>query len=444
MAGGTFETMNKVRAGVYIRFKSAKASGLSVGDRGTVAICEPLSWGPEGELITVEAGMDVTAVTGYDMTDSHNLFLQEIFRGSNRSAAAKKVLLYRPIATSAAAANASLGSLIATAKYKGTRGNDITIIITANAGTSDFTVSTVVGGVIYDTQIASTIAGLKNNDWVTFSGTGSLTANAGKALAGGSNGTVSAPAYSTFLTAIEAAKFDILCYDGTDTTVIAAFENFVKRMADDNGQYVQLVCATSSAPDSRFVINVASGVTLEDGTSLTAAQACWWVSGAQAGAKFNESLTFAKYPGAVAVSPVLTNSQIIEAINAGKFVLFADEGVVKVETDINSLTTETADISKVYKKNRVMRLCNTIANDIYAQFSENFIGVVNNNEVGRSRFKSAVVGYLLEIQAANGIQNFTADDVEVLEGPEIDAVIINIAIQAVDSAEKIYLTVEVA
>ena len=91
-----------------------------------------------------------------------------------------------------------------------------------------------------------------------------------------------------------------------------------------------------------------------------------------------------------------------------------------------------------------MRLCNTIANDIYAQFSENFIGVVNNNEVGRSRFKSAVVGYLLEVQASNGIQNFTADDVEVLSGPEIDTVVINIAIQAVDSAEKIYLTVEVA
>ena len=77
-------------------------------------------------------------------------------------------------------------------------------------------------------------------------------------------------------------------------------------------------------------------------------------------------------------------------------------------------------------------------------FSSNFIGVVNNNEIGRSRFKSAIVGYLLELQDNGAIQNFDPDDVEVVAGAFIDAVVVTIAIQVVDSAEKIYLTVEVA
>ena len=46
MAGGTWDTQNKVRPGVYIRFTSGQGMSLTVGDRGTVAICEPMSWGP--------------------------------------------------------------------------------------------------------------------------------------------------------------------------------------------------------------------------------------------------------------------------------------------------------------------------------------------------------------------------------------------------------------
>lgn len=115
-----------------------------------------------------------------------------------------------------------------------------------------------------------------------------------------------------------------------------------------------------------------------------------------------------------------------------------------MEQDINSLVTYTTDIGKVYRKNRVIRLCSTIANDVYQQFSDNFIGVVNNNEAGRSRFQAVIVGYLLDIQANEGIQNFDAEDVEVLAGDDIDAILVNVAIQAVDSVEKIYMTIEVS
>ena len=154
-------------------------------------------------------------------------------------------------------------------------------------------------------------------------------------------------------------------------------------------------------------------------------------------------MTYAQYPGAVSTT-MQTVDQFTQAVQAGNFVLFAENGVVKVMQDINSLTTYTEDIGQVYSKNRVMRLCNTIANDIFQQFSESFIGVVNNNEQGRARFQAAIVGYLQEIQDNQGIQNFTSDDVEVLAGSAIDAIVVNVAIQAVDSVEKIYMTIEVS
>lgn len=127
---------------------------------------------------------------------------------------------------------------------------------------------------------------------------------------------------------------------------------------------------------------------------------------------------------------------------AGDFVLFAEDGAVKVEYDVNSLTSFTPDAGEIFRYNRTMRLCNTIANDIYQQFSDHYIGVVDNNEAGRMLFRGAIVGYLDSIQANNGIQNFEAGDVGVEPGQAADAVEVKIAIQPTMSAAKIYLTIQ--
>lgn len=444
MAGGTWTSQNKIRPGVYIRFSSTRGLGLTVSDRGTVAIAESLSWGPVETVQEIEAGANMTPYTGYDITNANNRFLNEIFKGTNRTAAPNKVLLYRLGASGQTAATATVAPLTATAKYPGTRGNDISIVITELTTPADtYTVSTVVDGEIVDQQTAETVEELVPNDWVTWSGTGALAASVGTPLTNGANGTPASSDYTDFLTAIEPYKFDVLLYDGTDTTVQDAMVAFVKRLSEEEGMYTQLVAAGLTNPDSRFVVNVMSGVTLSDGTALTPQQTVWWAGGALAGAQYNESLTYASYPSAVDVSPKLTNSGYEQALSDGQFVLFADDGVVKVEQDINSLVTYTTDITEPYHKNRVMRLLNTIANDIYQQFSDGYIGVVNNNEAGRMQFKAAIVGYLLTIQANNGIQNFDAEDVEVLPGEDIDAIVVNLAITPVDSVEKIYVTITV-
>ena len=46
MAGGTWMSQNKVQPGVYINTKSSGNLSASIGEKGIVAIAEPLSWGP--------------------------------------------------------------------------------------------------------------------------------------------------------------------------------------------------------------------------------------------------------------------------------------------------------------------------------------------------------------------------------------------------------------
>ena len=444
MAGGFWTSQNKVLPGVYINTKSAGNVSAAIGSRGIVAICEGLDWGATGVIQTITPGESLYPYIGYDITNEKALFLREMMKGTDVSDGPVEILLYRPTGTNGAWATASIGTdLTVTAKYVGIRGNDISIMISASADVQDaYEVDTIVDGSVVDSQTVAAASSLVANAWVEFSGD-ALTATAGTALTGGVNPTVAAADHSAFLGLLESYLFDIVVYDGSDATVAAAYAAFAKRMSERVGYKCQCVLA-GSGKNSEWVIQIPNGVTLDDGTALTAQQATWWAGGAEAGAQYNQSLTYAQYPGAVSANPKMTEAQLEAAVQAGQLAFTDTFGVVRICTDINSLTTFTVDKGEEYHKNRVMRVLNQLCNDIYRYFSLNFIGKVDNNAAGRALLRGWIVGYLQEMQANNGVQNFTADDVTVEQGNTVDAVVINIVITPVDAVEKVYVSVTVS
>ena len=447
MAGGTWTAQNKVRPGIYINFKTGTVPAAAPGTRGTVAIAEELSWGPVGQVMTINAGDDLTPFTGYAMTAPQSLFLREMFKGTNTTGGPTQILLYRPAASEAAPATATIGTgVTVTALYPGARGNDISVVVADTVDNpGNFIVSTVVDGQIVDEQQVQTVGQLQANGWVTFTGTGPLAATAGVRLTGGADGTVQTPAYASALEALEPYHFDILASDGADVTVLAAMTAFVKRLAEQEGRYTQLVAAGADGSDSRFVINNKCGVILSDGTQLTPQQVVWWLAGAEAGAQYYQPLSYASYPGAASVSPKLTGSEIEAAILAGDIVLSEEFGQVRIETDVNTLTTYTQDIGEVFHKNRAMRVCNSLANDLYREFSQNFLGRVNNDESGRSSFKATILDYLRTMYNRGALRERpTTEDVTVAQGSSLDSIVIEIAIRIADSVEKVYMTISVS
>ncbi|MDE6997861.1 MAG: phage tail sheath family protein [Oscillospiraceae bacterium] len=446
MAGGSWTAQNKVRPGIYINFTSRGSRSLSPGERGTLAGIRPLSWGPVGEIMEIDAGAEMTPYIGYGITTPQARFLREALKGTDVTNAPAKILLYRPAAADQAAASAPLGEgVTATALYPGVRGNDVSIIVTEDVDEDGvFTVATLVDGVQADQQTARTGAELRPNAWVDFTGDAALTATAGVTLSGGVDGTVSPQAYAGFLTALEPYSFDVLVYDGTDSTVRDAYAAFINRISSQEGRCAQLVTTGAERADSRFVISCRSGVVLESGETLTPQETVWWLAGAEAGAQYYQSLSCAAYPGAVDVLPRMTNSQIEAAILSGSIVLSEEFGQVRIETDVNTLTTYTEDIDRVFHKNRAMRSCSNLANDIYREFSLNYKGKVTNNTEGRGLFQGAVLEYLKAMYSKGALMERPAgDDVEVLAGDEPDSIVINVGFWLADAVEKIYMTVTV-
>lgn len=169
-----------------------------------------------------------------------------------------------------------------------------------------------------DEQSVAAISELHGNSWVEFSGSGELEESAGQSLSGGKDPTVGPADYAAFLTAIEPYQFDILVYDGTDNTVIQAIVAFVKRISERVGLKCQAVMAEAQGCNSEWVISVNNGVKLSNGTVLTAQQATWWLGGAQAGARYNQSLTYAQYPDAVEALPKLSDTESELAVQSGR------------------------------------------------------------------------------------------------------------------------------
>lgn len=433
MAGGTWTTQNKVRPGAYINVRSNGGIGAAESISGVTALPLVLDFGPEEEVVTITAASDLTAF-GYDLNDPQMLLLREALKQ------AATVLVYR--VSSGGKAAATEGDLSITARYGGTQGNAISVVSKDNVNvTGAYDVETYLEGRLVDRQTAKTIEELTANRVVNFSGSGELTAFS-VVLENGSNSAATVNNYMTFFSKIQLFDFNTLALPVQDAVIKTAGVSFINRMRNEEGKKCQLVVAGHAA-NNEAVINVKNGVILSDGTRISAEQATAWVAGASAAAGVATSLTYKKYDGAVDVTQRLLNTEIIEALEKGEFVFTEQRGEVVIEQDINSLTSFTAEKSKEFSKNRVLRCLDDIANNSKKAFEDNFIGQINNDQDGRELFKADRINYFNALQGAGAITGFSADDLEISAGIEKDSIVLNVQVQPVDAMEKLYMTVEV-
>lgn len=443
----TFTAQSKIRPGAYVNFKSVSPQAITPGVRGIVAIPLELSWGDVNNLIEVTAEEYVSGQIfeklGVNPGDASAIPLREIFK--NAAVALVGRLNSQPVAASA---NVTVSSteITFTAKYPGTLGNSITVSCVKNAVTNALELVTTVGGVEVDRQVVTTVGSYTDNAWFKITGgTENLVFEefAGTILAGGTNGsTVQDAQYVEFMNKCSTEIWNVMAIPSTQTSLPPLVTTYIQDLRDKSGKKVQAVVYNYPAANHEGIISVDQGYMIGD-EEVSYANFVAYVAGATAGASIVESNTFKVVNGATKILNHKSAENIELGLQRGQLLLSMrqDKSIV-IEKDINTLHTFTPEKNYVFSKNRVIRCLDDIATQISSIFETSYIGKVSNNESGRTLFKGAVVGYLNDLQAQGAIQNFdSATDISIAAGNDIESVVCNVAIQPVDSMEKLYMTV---
>ena len=434
LGGGSFVAQNKVLPGAYINFVSVANASSTLSDRGIVTMPLSLDWGAENTVFEVTAAefqRNSMKYFGYSYKDKKMKGLRDLFMYAS--------VLY---AFRLDSGGVKASCTFATAKYPGTRGNALKIVIQANVDDpTQFDCYTYLGTEKVDEQTVSSASGLKSNDFVDFNTEATLIVTAATPLTGGTNGTIAGTAYQDYLDKIESYHFNAMGVVTTEATLKALFANFCKRMRDEMGAKFQLVLYNYPTADYMGVISVKNAVT-DNGQSE--ASAVYWVTGAQGGCAINASLQNRVYDGEYTLNVDYTQSDLIAAIRAGEFTFHNVNGEVRVLDDINSMTTVTENCGDVFKDNQTIRVIDQIGNDIAVLFSEKYLGVIPNDESGRISLWSDIVKHHKELMEIRAIEDFEDEDVTVEQGTEKKSVVIYDAITVVNAMGKLYMTVSVS
>ena len=328
----------------------------------------------------------------------------------------------------------------AEAKYSGTRGNDLRIVIQKNADNPEkYDVTTYFDTVKVDTQTVAKVADLVENDYVTFKDT-ELSVIAGTPLSNGTNGTVEGNAHQAYLNKIESYTYNTMGVAVTDDITKKLYLAFNKRLRDELGIKFQLVVYNLSA-DYMGVISVKNKV--ED-KGVSEASLVYWVTGVESGCAVNKSCQNKKYDGNFTVNTDYTQNELKAAIKAGEFTFHKVNGVVRVLEDINTMVTISDTCGDVFKDNQTIRVIDQLGNDDAVLFNTKYLGVVPNNASGRTSLWSDLVKIRVQLQELGAIEEFTDSDVLVSQGDSKKAVVVTSAITVVNAMSKLYMTVTVA
>ena len=423
-SGGTFTTYNKVLPGAYINFVSKVRASSPLGERGIVALPLKLSWGKTGQIININAEdfqKKATELLGYHYLDPNLKPLREVFKYS------KEVKLFR--LGSGDKASANIGNLTITAKYPGARGNAFAVKIVANLNDTFSIITLLENREVYFETVNSILdLTTGDNPYLDYEGEGDLTVTAGLSLTGGTDNSVTNSEYTKFLELVEVESFNVLACDSTDDTVKGLFESFTKRLRDDEGVKFVTVLHDYSKADYEGVISVKNEP-----------EFLYWIAGATAGAEVNESLTNKVYNGGYTTSQKFTTTELKNSVQAGEFALYDDGQGLRVLKDINSFTSFENNKNSDFSHNQVIRVLDSLANDIAGVFNNQFLGKQQNDATGRDIFKSEIINYVQTLQSLGAVENFSAADVAVKKGTEKGDVVVDLSVQPVSAMDKLYM-----
>jgi len=477
---------NATRPGVYLNFIGAAQAAVQVGAQGTVAIPVTADWGLLNGITDVVNEGQINDAFGTGGNAS--LLVAQALRGG-----ASKVRAYR-IGVSGTAAKASLtlndgvaaAANVLTAKYEGARANGFTIKVAVNAvdaakkdvsiieAGNTLEIFTVATNDELTNQISGSVSGINASRYVTATTSGAsgrtLANITGTLMTGGNSGTsVTTTEYGNALTALEVYDWNLLVPgDTTNTSIQTTVRTYIDRIRSEGHKAMavmggQSVAGFSSASfttelntmitnaqststgQHEAVVMVFPGIVDElSNVSLSGAQSAARVAGMIAKNGFTGSIT-KEDTGAAGVTYRMVNADVKRALQGGLLVFTVDGDVTRVESGINTLTTFSTAKPRDFRKIRLIRANDAVAETISDSLASFVIGEVNNDSVGQNFVLNMLTESLSVFRQAGAIESgFTvAPDTARNITADPDEFFAIVAYTPIDSIEKIFITCKV-
>ena len=417
---------NKRVPKAYINFVSRDDVIIPLEDNTIAAVMIAGSWGEPGAFTLVDGTSNFRRLFGKPIDEL--LPIREALKGTG------KVLVYNGVNNTGVQATKTESDMVVTAKYKGLAGNHIHVIFKKQVETG-FEVTTVFFGKEVDKQIITALP--FKNDYVNVTGT-LTTEDKTILLEGGTDGATTNSEVEDFLDALDTQDFRVLAL-GTDESATKALVTAHIKKWRDAGRSVIAVLNDYTDADDEGVVSVGNGVTLSDGTKLGAKDCVYFVAGKYAGAGL-QSNTFKSYPGAIDCERK-NEAEAEKLINKGQLIFAYRNEKVIILSDVNSFTSYTAEHSRIFGKNKLVRTMDNINTNVKYIFENYFIGKVPNNVNGRELFKQRIITMVLDPLAQKQALEYKAKDIEISQGITKESVVVNLPVVLTDAMEILYMTV---
>lgn len=474
------------RPGIYVNFIGQAQAATQVGAQGTVAIPVTADWGLLNGItdITTEGQIPDAFGTG----GNASTLVAQALRGG-----AYKVRAYRMGVTGTAAkATLTLNDVpavaanVLTAKYEGARANSFTVKVATNAvdatkkdvsiieSGNTLEIFTVLDNDDLTAQINGASPGVNASRYLTATTSGAadrtLANVAGTLMTGGNSGTsVTTTEYSSALTALEVYDWNLLVPgDTVNTAIQTTVRTYIDRIRTEGHKAMAVMGGqsvsgfTSAAFSTEYNSMISNATSTSTGqhegvvmvfpgivdevtlTPLSGAVTAARVAGMIARNGFTGSIT-KEDTGAANATYRMVNADVKRGLMSGLCLITVDGERTLVESGINTWTAFTTDKPRTFRKIRLIRANDAVAETLNDNMSQLVFGVVNNTTNGQNFVLNLVVEALDVFRQAGAIDaGFTVQpDTGRNANADPDEFFILVSYSPIDAIEKVFMSIKV-
>lgn len=479
MAGGSFTSTSLPTApGFYVNFEAVARAVVNGGSNGTVLVPFTADWGPEKTFVSVTSAAQYDSLFSTSTNGTGRAAVIGALKGLGARPGAARVLCYRMVGSSGAAASRVLQNgastttfATLTAKYKGARANNWTITVQANP--VDNTKKDLIlleSGV--EIERHSNLSASSPAAWVSSISSLYFTITAGAATdvanvssvafntaTTGDSGTSLLQAdWTAFQSAAESQTFNVLAPANlTDGTIRSALVTWTVSR-NTLGQRFMLVIGGAAGETLANAVTRASGAANEnvvtlgytdlldaDGNTISTAAFAPRLAGIIADAGVTRSITQQRVTD-VTLKVVPTNDDIATAYAAGVVMFVSDSVSPRIHQDMTTYVANTPTKPRAeFGKIKSVRTHHQIENDLSLAANNGWLGGDNVNiPVVQTVILSGVSSYLRDLEEGGVIR----DGWTVVLDPEQDntgnSLHLKYGISTVKSIERIFNTIVLA